>query len=260
MSASLVFLGTGASSGSPMIGCQCPVCISSSDYNKRLRPSVLLQIEGKNILIDSGPDFRQQALRHNITQLDGVLITHTHFDHVGGLDELRSYYLIHRHTIPVLVSLQTLASLKKRYDYLFLEKQWGVSLAAQLHFQVLENHLGETSFLDLPIKYVTYSQGGMDVNGFVFGNLAYLTDVKIYEDHIFEILKGTDILILNALRSSESPMHLTFDEAIKFAEKIGAKQLYLTHIAHDVDHESTQKQLPSNCFLAYDGLTLSFQL
>ncbi len=239
-----------------MVGCNCPVCKSDDPYNKRLRPSGLLNIDGKRLLIDSGPDFRYQALTHQIEHLDGVLLTHTHYDHVSGLDELRAFYMLHRTVLPVLVSLQTLESLKKRYDYLFAEKAEGVSLAAQLHFQVLENSRGTTEFCDVPLQYISYEQGGTTVNGYRFGKFAYVSDICNFPDSVYQDLSGVELLVMSALRHEPSPVHLTIDEAIAFSTKVGAKQTYFTHIAHEVDHQQTSAKLPANFHLSYDNLTL----
>ncbi len=241
-----------------MIGCNCPVCSSQNPRNKRLRPSALLSIGEKQLLIDSGPDFRQQALAYRINRLDGVLITHTHFDHVAGLDELRVYYLLYRKNLPVLVSKASLQDLKKRYDYLFREKSWGMSLAAQLDFQTLEKERGETTFVGVPLKYVSYEQGGMTVNGFRFGSFAYISDIKNYPDTLFEDLKGVEILVLSALRQETSYMHLSIEEAVAFSQKIGAKQTYLIHLGHELDYETASAALPSGVELAYDGLKVGF--
>ncbi len=253
-----LFLGTGGSAGVPMIGCKCLVCKSKDPHNKRMRPSALIDVKGKRLVIDTGPDFRSQALIYKIDHLDGVLLSHTHFDHVGGLDELRTYYLLHKLILPILVSIETLDSLKKRYDYLFKEKSWGISLAAQLHFQVLENDHGKTSFCGIPLSYVSYEQGGTKVNGYRFGNFAYVSDIKKYPDSIYDDLNGVKTLVVSALKEEESQMHFSLDEAVSFGRRVGAKRTYFTHIGHEVDHERTNAKLPSGFKLAHDGLKLEF--
>ncbi|MCH9625865.1 MAG: Ribonuclease BN [Chlamydiales bacterium] len=253
---SFLFLGTGGSAGIPMVGCHCSVCSSLEPKNKRLRPSGLLTIDGKKLLIDTGPDFRTQALRYGIDHLDGVLLTHSHFDHVAGLDELRSYYLIDRKPLAVVIPKPTLADLKKRYDYLFRAKSWGVSLTAQLEFQVLESERGETQFLDIPIRYTCFEQAGMPVTGYRFGSFAYISDIRVYPESIFEDLSGVKTLVLSALRHELSLMHLNIEEAIEFAQKVGAKKTYFTHMGHELEHISTNQNLPTGFELAYDGLLL----
>lgn len=260
MNSTFLFLGTGASCGVPMIGCHCAVCSSQNPHNKRLRPAGLLTIGEKRILIDVGPDFRIQALLHHLDQLDGVIITHAHFDHIAGLDELRTYYLLHRQVFPLLASEATYLDLKKRYDYLFHPKTWGLSLAAQLDFQVLKGERGHTKFLDIPIQYMTYEQGGMKVSGFRFGTFAYISDIRNYPETIFEDLSGVKTLVVSSLRKEPSLMHFGFEEAISFAKKVGAQRIYLTHISHETDHAEGHTSLPPEVSLAYDGLKIGLVL
>lgn len=255
MKDSLLFLGTGSSTGIPVIGCECSQCRSNNPKDLRLRPSVLLHYRGKQLLIDAGPDLRRQALEYGITHLDGVLLTHTHFDHVGGVDELRAFNFRTKKELPILASLPTLESLKSRYDYLFLEKSEGISLSARLNFHLLEGESGETTFCDVPIAYTTYEQGGVMVTGYRFGDLAYVTDVKNYPPTLFHDLKGVDTLIVNCLREAVSPMHLSVEEAIAFSQKVGAKRTYFTHIGHEMSHK-VDESLPKGFSLAYDGLEL----
>ncbi|NGX46326.1 MAG: Ribonuclease BN [Chlamydiae bacterium] len=243
-----------------MVGCNCEVCHSDDPHNKRLRPSGLLTFGDKKILVDTGPDLRYQMLKSSVDRLDGVILTHTHFDHIAGLDELRAFYLLKRQVLPLLLSFTSLEDLKKRYDYLFKEKSWGVTLAAQLHFQVLENERGETEFLGVPLSYMTYEQGGMRVNGYRFGEFAYVTDIRNYPESIFQDLQGVRYLVLSALRTTPSPVHFTLEEATAFAGKIGPEKVWFTHIAHEMDHEKAEKTLPTGFALAYDGLTIDFEL
>lgn len=253
-----LFLGTGASTGIPMIGCSCPVCTSKDPYNQRLRPSGLLTLNNKKLLIDTGPDLRTQALRYGINHLDGVLLTHTHYDHIAGLDELRTFYLHNRTPVPVLISQTSMENVKKRYDYLFVEKKPGQSLTAQLDFHIFEHERGSVTFLGIPITYLTYGQGGMRVNGYRIGNFAYVSDIRDFPESVFEDLEGVKCLVLSALRDRASAMHLTFEEATLFAEKVNVDKTWLTHIAHEADHNESNAQLPDNIALAYDGLSVEF--
>lgn len=254
----LLFLGSGGSTGVPMVGCGCAVCTSIDPHNQRLRPSVLLTIGDKKLIVDTGPDFRLQALLYTIKHLDGVLLTHTHFDHIAGLDELRTFYLLKRQVLPLLVSQTTLNEIKKRYDYLFQKKSDTKSLAAQLDFHVLEGKRGSVRFLDIPIQYVSYHQGGTEVTGFRIGDLAYIPDIKEYNESIFDDLKNLKVLIVSALRYTPSPVHFSIDEAIAFATKVRPKQTYFMHIAHELDHRPTNASLPKGIALAFDGLSLDF--
>lgn len=260
MKAELIFLGTGASAGIPLIGCHCHVCDSHDKKNKRLRPSCLLTINEKKILIDAGPDFRMQALTYSIERLDGVMITHTHYDHIGGLDELRIYYILAKKTLPLLLSQSSFNDLKKRLPYLFKEKNANASLPAQLDFQVLNEKKGNSSFLNIPFYFMTYEQGGMEVLGFRFGSLAYLSDIRYYSEDIFENLRGVDTLILSALKKTPSPLHFSVEEACLFAEKVKVKKAYLMHISHELEHAETSMSLPTNIELAYDGLKIEWTL
>lgn len=255
----LLFLGTGASAGIPMIGCKCSVCLSSDPHNKRMRPSALLEIEGKKLLIDVGPDFRTQALRFGIDHLDGVLLTHSHFDHIAGLDELRIYYILYRKPIHLLTSTSTMQALQKRYDYLFQKKIHGVSLSAQLEFTVLSNERGEIEFCDIPFSYFSYEQGGMIVNGFRYKNFAYVSDIRNYPESIFDDLQGVSHLVLSALRPKSSLMHLSFEEAIAFVARVGAPKTYIIHLSHEVDHNNEEKYFPNHIKLAYDGLSVEIK-
>lgn len=258
--ARLLFLGSGGSMGVPVIGCQCAVCQSDSPLNKRLRPSVLIESDGKSLLIDSGPDFRQQALHYQIERLDGVIITHAHHDHTGGLDDLRVYYMWSKKSIPMLCSQSTFDELMTRYSYIFSPNPYEYKLTSRLAVQILPGERGDVNFLGFQFRFVTYVQAGMAVNGFRFGNLAFISDIREYPESIYEDLKGIDYLVISALRHQPSPLHFSIEESIAFADKIGVKKVWLTHLAHEVDYESTQSLLPSNAYLAYDGLSIEFDM
>lgn len=256
--AQLLFLGTGGSMGIPVIGCHCDVCLSDSPYNRRLRTSALLMVKGQHILIDAGPDFRIQALKHEINRLDGVLFTHTHYDHTAGIDELRVYYMHHQSMIPCLLSEITAHELTRRFHYLFTNQTSVNQLTTKIVLHTLEGEKGSVIFLGMKVGYVTFEQAGMLVNGFRFGNLGYISDIKNYPETIFDDLDGVETLVLSALRFQPSPLHFTIDEAVVFAQRLGIKKTWLTHIAHEVDHEATNVDLPSNIQLAYDGLSIPF--
>ncbi|MBS3904842.1 MAG: MBL fold metallo-hydrolase [Simkania sp.] len=260
MKAELLFLGTGGSSGVPMIGCLCDVCQSSSSLNKRLRSSVLLRWRDRQVLIDAGPDLREQALRHRINRLDAVILTHAHFDHIGGLDDLRVYYLIEGKPLACLVSKETYLEIKNRSSYLLEPKQLGKSLPAQLDFMILERDFGDVFFQGLQWHFVSYIQGGQKVLGFRVGNLAYISDIREYSMRVIEEIKGIKTLVVSALRENPSQMHFSIKEAIEFSRAVGAERTWFTHMSHEVNHEVISHVLPSNISLAYDGLTIDFDL
>jgi phosphoribosyl 1,2-cyclic phosphate phosphodiesterase len=258
MSDKFLFLGTGASTGVPVIGCECGVCSSSSSYNKRLRPSGLVRIRGKAILIDVGPDFREQALKNKIYSLDGLLLTHTHFDHIAGIDELRVYYLQKRKPLPCLLSKETFDELKIRYYYLFRPIDTSPTLSAQLDLQVLQGDQGEIDFLGVKIGYFSYFQGAMKVTGYRIGDFAYVSDIRVYDEGIFERLSGVKTLVVSALREEAPIMMFSVDEAVAFSKKVGAKMTHITHMNHEVNYETVNRKLPPHIQLAYDGLEIEF--
>jgi len=260
MQGTLLFLGTGGSAGIPIITCQCPVCKSSSPLNKRYRPSALLTVGKKKYLLDVGPDFRDQALHYNILNLDGVLLTHTHYDHIGGIDELRIFYFKHKKRLKTLASIETYEELRHRFHYLFMTKQADGSLQSQLDFEILEEDFGKIRFGGLDVQYVSYEQANMKVTGYRFGDLAYISDIREYKDRVIDEIRGVDTLILSALRYDPSEVHFSIDEAIAFSNRVGPNRTFLTHIAHDLEHDETNQKLPEHIRLAHDGLELTFQL
>lgn len=255
LTGTLRLLGTSASAGVPVIGCRCDVCTSSNPYNRRQRSAALLTINKKNFLIDSGPDVRMQALRWEINSLDGVLFTHAHQDHTAGIDDLRIYYIRSQKSLPCLLSQATLDDIATRFSYLFTP-----SLNTRLEFLTLPDERGSILFEGLLIRYFTFQQLSMPVNGYRFGDLAYVSDIRDYPETIFEDLKGVRTLVISALRYTPSPMHLTVDEAVAFAERVGAQHTYLTHLSHDLEHEKTNAYLPQNVRMGYDGMIIDFHV
>lgn len=260
MQASFTFLGTGASSGVPRIGCSCDVCRSTHPCNQRLRPSGVIRAGEKSLLVDIGPDFRQQALKYGLHSLDGLLLTHTHYDHIAGIDELRAFNFIQKKPFPCLLSKETLTDLQVRYSYLFKKKGEIESDAAEIDCQVLPKDVGEIEFLGVQIQYLSYWQGGMKVNGYRIGNFAYVSDIREYDDSIFRALKGVQKLVLSALRKEPNRVHLSLDEAVVFARKVGAHQTWLTHLSHEIDHETACRLLPPDVQPGYDGLIFPFEI
>lgn len=241
-------MGSGGSMGIPVSGCPCPVCHSDCPEDKRFRSSALIRHEGRNFVIDMGPDFRHQAIKNKIMRLDGVLITHTHYDHVAGFDEVRPYAFRQKRPIPVLLSEDSLVDIKRRYGYLPPE------LTAYSHY---DGDYGQVQWMGMDFGYVTYRQAGMLVHGYRFGDLGYITDIQDYHEEIFDILTGVKTLVISALRWTPSPVHFTLDDAMAFGEKVGAEKIWVTHIAHDLNHQETNERLPDHVNLAYDGLTLA---
>lgn len=256
--ASFLFLGTGGSMGVPVIGCSCPVCRSPSAFDHRFRPSGLIKINGKQFLIDPGPDFRDQALQFGIDHLDGVLITHTHFDHIGGLDDLRAFHFIHKKQVIFLCSKESYQEVRIRFHYLFEDNPKNTLAKVPFVFHFLDEEYGSVSFQQVNLRYCTYYQGGMKVTGFRLGSFAYISDIRDYDERLMDFLDQTEILVLSALRYNPSHVHFSIEEAIAFSRRVKAQKTYFTHIAHDLDHEETNRKLPQNICLAFDGLELFF--
>lgn len=259
MKGKLRFLGTGSSVGVPVIGCTCAVCRSLDPMNMRLRPSVLINLLDRQFLIDAGPDFRQQALRDGITNLDGVIFSHAHRDHTAGIDDLRPIYYKRKSLLPFLLSPQTAQDIQKDYSYLFKPILDQKNFENRFSLQLLPGQSGEVSFEGVPIRYVSYTQAGMLVNGYRFGNLAYLSDIREFSSSIFDELKGIKYLIISALRYTPSQLHFSVDEAVDFSREIKAEFVWLTHLSHELDYHQTNSYLPPNIRLAYDGLEIEFK-
>lgn len=241
--------------GVPVIGCECAVCRSPDPRNKRLRPACLLLVEGKRILLDAGTDYRAQALKHHISEIDGVIITHSHHDHTAGVDELRIYPSLTKRPLPFLFSEETYREMKQRFAYIFSEKST-YKLAPPVTVQVLPGDRGETEFLGVKLGYTTFYQTGMKVTGFRYGDFAYVSDIKEFPETIFEDLAGVKKLVVSALRFTPTALHFSVDDALEFSRKVGAEETWLTHISHDLDHEQTNAYLPEDVRMAYDGLIL----
>ncbi len=259
MEGHFLFLGTGASMGVPVVTCKCAVCKSKDPRNQRLRPSGLLKVQGKQFLIDVGPDFRTQALRAGIEYLDGVLLTHGHYDHVAGLDDLRVFYFLKKEALPCLLSRPTYDEVKMKSPYFFEGVVDEVTGGARFQFKVVDEENCDVIFSSIPWKILSYKQRGMQVTGYRIGNFAYITDLKEFTNDIFESLKGVEVLVLSGLRDRPSPAHLTLDEAVAFSKKVGAKRTWFSHISHELDHEETNRRLPGDAQLAYDGLEVPIQ-
>jgi phosphoribosyl 1,2-cyclic phosphate phosphodiesterase len=253
MKGTFQFLGTGASAGVPVIGCECSVCTSVSSKNKRFRPSGLIRVAGKAIAIDMGPDFRSQALAFGLKTLDGLLLTHTHYDHIAGIDEVRIFNVREKKSIPCLLSQESYDEIQRRYYYFFNK-----DLSAKLDFFPLDQEIGETEFLGIRIGYCNFYQSGMKITGFRIGDFAYVSDIRDYDESVFLAFSGVKNLVLSALRPEPSLFHLSFAEAIEISQRLGAQKTWLTHVGHFFDHDDMNALLPPEVQVAYDGLKLEF--
>lgn len=244
-------LGSGTSAGVPVIGCQCPVCLSTDPKDKRLRSSIVLRNESTTLLIDCGSDFRQQALGHQVNRLDALLVTHAHSDHVAGVDEIRLYNWYQGHSIPVYANSEAIEGLKKRFDYIFYSTHQGGGIS-QIDLKEINDHPFEAAgFQILPLP-VIHAQ--LPVLGFRIGDFAYITDASEIGQETIDRLRGVRILIMNALRHRPHPSHQNVSQALEIVEQVNPEQTYFTHINHDLGHSTTNNQLPKGVELAWDGL------
>jgi phosphoribosyl 1,2-cyclic phosphate phosphodiesterase len=256
----VTFLGTGTSSGVPIIGCDCGVCRSTDPRDARLRPSIFVDVPGRaKILVDTGSDFRQQALRHEIRRIDAVLITHSHADHIMGLDEIRRYNHMQGGAIPFFANDEAWETLKKTFFYVFDGVQrlgGGVPKIEQRHVN------GVTPFDAAGVRVVPVPiwHGRLPILGFRFGDFAYLTDCSAIPDESWPLLDGLDVLVVDALRDKKHTTHFTVAEALEVVERLKPRQTYFTHMGHDLPHAATNARLPQGVELAYDGLVLDIEV
>ena len=255
----LTVLGSGTSMGVPTLGCGCRVCRSADPRDHRTRPSALLSVGGRNIVIDTSPDFRYQALRAGIERLDAVVFTHGHADHILGLDDIRPFNIKQKRDVPVFASAETLAILKRTFAYIFDGAATQSTLpGVQLHviggpFRPLETAAAEGDGIELvPVPAM---HGELPVLGFRFGQAAYLTDFSAVPDSSLPLLEGLDDLILDALRYTPHPMHSNVEQSLALVRELRPRRAWFTHICHDLPHAETNARLPEGVQLAYDGLS-----
>lgn len=250
----VTFLGTGTSQGVPVIGCDCHVC-SSLDYrDKRLRSSIHLDINGKSLVIDTGPDFRQQMLRARISRLDAVIFTHEHKDHTAGMDDIRPFNFSQKVDMPIYATEKVLRQIKKEFSYIFEEIKYpGVPTVIP---HIIDNNPFEVEGIPvIPIEVMHYR---LPVLGFRFGDFTYITDAKTISEKEIEKIMGTKTLVINALQHSHHISHFTLEEALKMVDRIKPETAYLTHISHKLGtHHEVEKKLPDNIKLAFDGLSIN---
>lgn len=250
------FLGTGTSQGIPIIGCDCPVCTSDDSRDQRLRCAVLLKINEQHLVIDIGPDFRQQMLRAKVDHLDGILITHEHNDHVVGLDDVRPFNFRSGKDMPIYARPSVQKDLKRRFPYIFSDNPYPGAPSVVFRNIELDKPFEIQGNTIIPIEAL---HGKLPVFGFRIGNFTYLTDIKTISDPELEKVKGTELLVINALHKKEHHSHLNLAQALAFIEKIKPTRAYLTHISHKMGlHQTVEETLPPNVFIAYDNLEIDF--
>jgi phosphoribosyl 1,2-cyclic phosphate phosphodiesterase len=246
----MVILGSGTSTGVPMVGCRCPVCTSSDPHDKRTRTSLMVESEGKTIIVDTSTDLRHQALREGIKRIDAVLFTHSHSDHVNGIDDLRGFHFIHRNIVPCYGDNATISSIVGRFPYIFK------GLEVEGYDPLMEAHTVEGPFelFGCRITPVPLKHGPLTSTGYRFNNVAYLTDCSEIPVSSLHLLSELDLLIIDALRYSPHENHFNIDEALKVIQVILPKRAVLTHLTHEVSHRDVSKLAPGSEF-AYDGMT-----
>lgn len=246
----LTFLGTGTSQGVPVIACRCRVCRSGDSRDRRLRTSALLEVEGRNILFDIGPDFRQQMLREDVGRLDAILITHAHRDHVGGLDDIRSFNYVQHSKMDVYLNAEARFAIERDYHYIFEPHQYPGLPEADLH--TVEAPFTAAGVEVVPVKAM---HKDLPLLGYRIGAIAYITDANYMAPAEIAKLKGVKVLVINALRREKHFSHYSLPEALAVIEEVAPERAYLTHMSHEMGlHEEVSATLPPHVALAYDGL------
>ncbi len=249
----IIFLGTGTSQGVPVIGCNCITCKSDDPKDKRLRSSILIQVDDKNIVIDCGPDFRYQMLREKVTHLEAIVFTHEHKDHTGGLDDIRSYNYLSKRPMDIYAEERVQASLRMEYSYIFHEHKYPGVPEVTLH--TITNQPFQVAGIEfIPIRLYHHK---LPIFGYRINNVAYLTDIKFIEPQEKEKLLGCKYLIVSGLRKENHIAHFSIQEAIDLIQELKPEKGFITHISHQLGlHAEISRELPDNIFLAYDRLVL----
>ena len=250
----ITFIGTGTSTGIPMIGCSCAVCTSANSKDKRLRSSILVETSSTTIVVDTTPDFRFQMLRLHNTKLDAVLFTHPHKDHIAGLDDIRAYNFFQQKPMDVYANALTAEALKREFAYVFADEKYpGIPLINLITIDESFFTIG-----DIPVQPFTVLHHKMPLFGFRFGKFTYITDANKIDEPVKEKLKGSEIIVLNALRKEHHISHFTLQEAVDLVHELEIPEAYFTHISHQLGkHEDVEKNLPQGIHLGYDGLVLN---
>jgi len=248
----ILFLGSGTSTGVPVIGCKCKICQSANPRNKRTRASILVSTNNRNILIDTSTDLRFQALAFHVERIDAVFFTHAHADHIHGIDELRSFNLIQGGPIPCFGSGETIEAIRNKFDYIF-DGSDGNGWVPSLQVNVIE---GAFELYDIRVLPVKIFHGDNTILGYRLDDVAYLTDCSGIPDDSMESLRGTALLILDATRYQPHAKHYGLSEAIKVIEELNPKRAILTHLSHSFDHDQVNSELPPGIELAYDGMEI----
>jgi len=250
----ITFLGTGTSHGVPMIGCECATCRSTDPHDNRLRPSIFLETSSARVLVDAGPDLREQALRHRIARVDAIVFTHGHADHILGMDDVRRFNALMDGSMPCYGDAATLEDIRRMFSYVFDPATPKGGGLPQLDLRVID---GPFSVGDIHLQPVPIWHGRRRILGFRVGGFAYLTDCSRIDEAAWPLLERLDVLVLDALREKPHPTHFSLSDAIETAARIGAARTFFTHMAHDLPHEATNARLPDGMRLAHDGLVLS---
>lgn len=251
----VTLLGCGTSSGVPAIGCDCDTCTSDDPKDKRLRCSCFIETHTANILIDTSPDFRQQALIHKINRIDAILYTHAHFDHIGGFDEIRGFNFINDSPIPLYLTEKTFKDLRRTFIYAFEEPEQIGGGVPMVDVNFIDTDIFKVN--DVVITPIPMMHGKMETRGFKIGDFAYCTDANFIPDSSIELLRGIKILVLDALKYTKHSTHYNLEEAIEVANLIGAEQVFFTHLTHAINYSECGKTLGAGKNLAYDGLKLT---